>query len=252
MRKLITTIALALALAAPALAQPTHLQPTTPPLEQSDVDAWLDGLVPSALQAGDMAGAVVTIVANGEVLTLRGYGDLDAETGQPINPETTLFRLGSVSKLITWTAVMQQVERGALELDTDIQAYLDFTIPPFDGQPITLRNILTHTAGFEEQLKHVIAHDRAEILGFEGLVRNFMPARIFAPGSTPAYSNYATALAGYIVERVSDQSFADYAADNIFAPLGMDTATFSQDLSEAQLANLSKSYALASGEATPF
>lgn len=256
MRRLTTLVLLAMTLTGPALAQeaglPLPTEPAAHSLERTDLESWLDGIVPYALQAGDMAGAVVTVVADGEVLATKGYGDVDAATGRPVDPERTLFRAGSVSKLMTWTAVMQLVESGTLDLDTDINTYLDFTIPLFEGQPITLRNVMTHTAGFEEQLKHVIAFDPQDAVPFEELVRDFIPARIFAPGTTPAYSNYATALAGYIVQRVTGQSFGEYVDENIFTPLGMESATFSQELTEAQLADLSNGYATATGEPTPF
>ncbi|MEO9299921.1 serine hydrolase domain-containing protein [Devosia alba] len=248
MRRLTTLVLLAMTLTGPTLAQeaglPLPAEPAAHGLERADLESWLDGIVPYALQAGDMAGAVVTVVADGEVLATKGYGDADAATGRPVDPEHTSFRAGSVSKLMTWTAVMQLVESGTLDLDTDINTYLDFTIPLFEGQPITLRNIMTHTAGFEEQLKHVIAFDPQDAVPFEELVRDFIPARIFAPGTTPAYSNYATALAGYIVQRVTGQSFGEYVDENIFTPLGMESTTFSQELTEAQLANLSNGYAV--------
>lgn len=256
MRKLITYAVLGLMLTGPALAQQANHAPApvsaAPTLGKADLETWLDGIVPYALEAGDMAGAVVTVVADGAVLTSRGYGEADAATGKPVDPERTLFRAGSVSKLMTWTAVMQLVERGALDLDTDVNTYLDFTIPPYAGQPITLRHIMTHTAGFEEQLKHVLALDPQDSVPFEQLVRDFIPARIFAPGTTPAYSNYATALAGYIVQRVSGAPFGDYVDDNIFTPLGMESATFSQELTPGQLADLSNGYVVATGAPTPF
>jgi CubicO group peptidase (beta-lactamase class C family) len=254
MQHLIAITVLVLSIIAPTLAQEAQVLPATDPappqLEQADLDAWLDGIVPVALEAGDIAGAVVAVVADGKVLTLRGLGLVDATSGRPVDPERTLFRAGSISKLFTWTAVMQLVERGVLDLDADINTYLDFAIPPFDGQHITLRHLLTHTAGFEEQLKHVIAFAPGQAMPFETLLRDFIPARIFAPGTTPAYSNYGTALAGYIVQQVSGQPFDDYIDQNIFGPLGMASATFSQDLTEAQLADLSNGYAVASGPAT--
>jgi CubicO group peptidase (beta-lactamase class C family) len=253
MKMLPTMITLALVHSAPVLAQGQVLPSVAAPhFDSQDINNWLDGLVPYALKAGDIAGAVVTVVADGQVLTTRGFGKADISTGAPVNPETTLFRAGSVSKLVTWTAVMQLVERGKLELDSDVNRYLDFTIPSFDGQPMTLRQIMTHTSGFEEQLKFVLAHDKADHLPFEELVRQYIPARLFAPGSTPAYSNYATALAGYIVQVVSGQPFDDYVDEHIFTPLGMDTATFTQDLSVEQQANLSKAYATASGTESSF
>ena len=256
MRIMTMLATLAMTLTGPALAQQAELSPTPEPaahrLQQEDIDAWLDGIVPYALKAGNIAGAVVSVVADGDVLTTKGYGVADVGTGRPVDPNRTLFRAGSVSKLMTWTAVMQLVERGALDLDADLNSYLDFIIPPFAGQPVTLRHVMTHTAGFEEQLKHVIAFDPKEAVPFEELVRDYIPARIFAPGTTPAYSNYATALAGYVVQRVSRQPFGDYVDENIFTPLGMESATFSQDLTEAQLHDLSNGYHTASSERTPF
>ena len=117
-------------------------------LNKADVDAWLDGYMPYALHQSDIPGAVVTVVKNGQILTARGFGYADLAKRTPVDPDRTLFRPGSVSKLVTWTAVMQLVEQHNLDLDQDVNTYLDFKIPPFDGQPITLRQIMTHTAGF--------------------------------------------------------------------------------------------------------
>ena len=117
-----------------------------------DVGAWLDGLMPYALADGDIPGAVVTVVKDGKVLANKGHGYADLAKRKPVDPDTTLFRIGSISKLFTWTAVMQQVEAGRLDLDTDVNEYLDFEIPPYEGKPITLRQIMTHSAadGFNQ------------------------------------------------------------------------------------------------------
>ena len=114
-------------------------------MTRADVEAWLDGFLPYALRTGDIAGAVVVVVKDGEVLLQKGYGYSDVAARKPVDPELTLFRPGSVSKLFTWTAVMQLVEQGKLDLDADVNKYLDFEIPARDGKPITLRNIMTHT-----------------------------------------------------------------------------------------------------------
>ena len=111
--------------------------------------------MPYALRTGDIAGAVVAIVKDGKVLTERGYGFSDVAKHTPVDPKRTLFRPGSVSKLFTWTAVMQLVEQGKIDLDADINKYIDFQIPARDGKPITMRNIMQHTAGFEEQAKGI-------------------------------------------------------------------------------------------------
>lgn len=224
------------------------------PLTRENVEAWLDGYLPYALQTGDIAGAVVVVVKDGQVLVQKGYGYSDVKTRKPVDPELTLFRPGSISKLFTWTAVMQQVEQGKLDLDADVNKYLDFEIPPRDGQPVTLRNIMTHTAGFEEQLKGLMGEEGGKpVAPFDERLKAWVPQRIFAPGTTPAYSNYATALAGYLVQRVSGVPFDDYIEQNIFAPLGMQHASFRQPLPEKLKPQMSSGYDVASsGEAKPY
>ena len=223
------------------------------PLTREDAEAWLDGFVPYALAAGDVAGAVVVVVKDGSTLVEKGYGYADVAARKPVDPATTLFRPGSVSKLTTWTAVMQLVEQGKLDLDADVNGYLDFKIPPRDGQPITLRNILTHTPGFEERIKDLIVPEGTPFAPLDVYLKQWVPTRIFAPGTTPAYSNYATSLAGYIVARVSGLSFDEYVEQRIFAPLGMQHSTFRQPLPEHLREFMANGYARASDEkAKPF
>src|SRR6185503_4746368 len=157
---------------APATAPAAAATPAgAPQLTAQDVNAWLDGFMPYALGDGDIAGAVVTVVRNGQVITERGFGYADVAHRTPVDPQRTLFRPGSVSKLITWTAVMQQVEQGHIDLDADVNTYLDFRIPEYQGQPVTMRQIMTHTAGFEESLKDLIGHDRASIPPYGDLLK---------------------------------------------------------------------------------
>jgi CubicO group peptidase (beta-lactamase class C family) len=224
---------------------------TSHELTQADAEAWLDGYIPYALTRGDIAGAVVVIVKDGRVVTQRGYGYADRAARQKVDPANTLFRPGSTSKLFTWTAVMQLVEQGKIDLDADVNRYLDFSIPPFEDKPITMRNIMTHTPGFEQSLKHLIVFQGpAPPLG--ETLKDRLPRRVFAPGSTPAYSNYATGLAGYIVERVSGLDYPDYIERYIFQPLGMTHSTFRQPLPASLEAFMSQGYSKASGEAEPY
>jgi len=211
--------------AAPANAT----SPSAVPLTAEDLNAWLDGYMPYALHTGDIAGAVVAVVKDGQIVTERGYGYSDIDKHAPVDPKLTLFRPGSVSKLFTWTAVMQQVEQGKIDLDGDVNQYIDFKIPARDGKPVTMRELMQHVAGFEEQAKGIMS-DNPKALGFEALLKQWVPERVFAPGSTPAYSNYGASLAGYIVQRVSGESFDDYLDKHIFAPLDMQHSTFRQPL----------------------
>jgi CubicO group peptidase (beta-lactamase class C family) len=226
-------------------------EPTAVPVTADDVNVWLDGYMPHALKVADIAGAVVAVVKDGEILTERGFGYSDVAKRAPVDPRLTLFRPGSVSKLVTWTAVMQMVEQGKIDLDADVNAYLDFKIPPREGKPITMRNLMQHTAGFEEQAKGIISED-PKSPGFEALLKQWVPQRVFAPGTTQAYSNYGASLAGYIVQRLSGESFDSYVEKHIFEPLQMEHSSFRQPLPAALVPLMSQGYELGSGEPHPF
>jgi len=267
-------VAIAAAAALPASAQsPTQLQPTkptaavlpasappatagtptaAPELTKADVDAWLDGYMPYALKAGDIPGAVVVVVKDGQPLTMRGFGYSDLKAAKPVDPNLTLFRPGSVSKLFTWTAVMQLVQAGKLNLDTDVNTYLDFKIAPKDGKPITLRNLMTHTPGFAETAKYLIEFGEKHPQPLGKILARWVPDRIYAPGSMPAYSNYGASVAGYIVERVSGEPFDQYIQRHIFAPAGMTHSSFDQPLPPALRPLMSKAYKAGSVEPQPY
>ena len=201
-----------------AAAGPEVASPRT--LDRPDLEAWLDGMVPYALKAGDIAGAVVVVVKDGSVLLQKGYGYEDVEKQVPVDPARTLFRPGSVSKLFTWTSIMQLVEAGKLDLDADVNKYLkDFQVASTYPQPVTLRNIMTHTSGFEDGgVGYLFAEKAEDLLPLGEWVAKHEPARVrppttdWADGTHASYSNWATALAGHIVEIISGQSFDDYVA----------------------------------------
>jgi CubicO group peptidase (beta-lactamase class C family) len=218
----------------------------------ADLEAFLDGFVPMQLERENIAGAVVLVVKDGKVLFARGYGYSNVEKKTPVSVDATLFRPGSISKLFTWTAVMQLVEQGKLDLDRDVNTYLDFKIPATFSKPITLRNLMTHTPGFEEQIKDLINSEGMPMASLRQHLVSHVPARIFPPGVTPAYSNYGAALAGYIVERVSGKPFNDYVAENIFKPLQMSRSTFAQPLPSDLKPLMSSGYTVGTGKAKPF
>jgi CubicO group peptidase (beta-lactamase class C family) len=236
------------------LAQPVaaDAQVAAPPLTTADLTAFFDGLIPAELERADIAGATVAVVKDGAVVFAKGYGLADVETGRPVSAETTLFRPGSISKLFVWTAVMQLVEQGRLDLDADVNSYLDFQIPATFPQPITVRHIMTHTSGFEEFIQDLFVDDVSKLRPLGEYLRDHLPRRLFAPGTVPAYSNYATALAGYVVQRISQRSFDEYVEERIFAPLGMTRTTFRQPLPAGWENVMSSGYTLASAGRKPF
>jgi CubicO group peptidase (beta-lactamase class C family) len=223
-----------------------------PALTKADFEAFLDALIPSQLQNRNIAGAVVSVVKDGQVIFQKGYGYADFDAKKPVLPNETLFRPGSISKLFTATAVMQLVEQGKLDLDRDVNDYLDFTIPKTYPEPVTLRQLLTHTAGFEETLKNLFVTHESDMKTLRTYLVNQMPTRIFPPGKVPSYSNYGFTLAGYIVERVSGEKFERYIDNHILKPLRMTNSTFDQPLPTQLAAQMSKGYLTASKKPRDF
>jgi CubicO group peptidase (beta-lactamase class C family) len=219
-----------------------------PDLTSADVNAWLDGMVPYAMKTGDIAGGVIVVVKDGQVLAQKGYGYADVAAKKPVDPERTMFRAGSVAKLVVHTAVMQLVEQDKLDLNADIQQYLDFPVPDADahGKPVTLHNLMTHTGGFEELVRGLMASDPKVFMPLETYVKATKPSRMFPPGEVPSYCNYCVALEGYILQRVSGEGFDDYLDKHIFAPLGMTSSTFRQPLPSQFAEQISTGYRTAS------
>lgn len=214
------------------------------------VETFIDGVVLPAMKANNSPAGTVAIMHNGELIFAKGYGFQDVEKQIPVDPYTTLFRPGSVSKLFTWVAVMQQVEQGKLDLDTDVNEYLEnFQIKDTFDQPITLRHIMTHTAGFEDgAVGYLIIDDPDRIMPLAESMEKYQPMRVNPPGAQTAYSNYATAIAGLIVANVSGLKFEDYIEQKIFQPLGMDHSSFVEPLPENLAATMAKSYAIEAGK----
>jgi CubicO group peptidase (beta-lactamase class C family) len=230
MIRFFSALLLALNLLGTSVQAATTSAPTTPAMTSQDLATFYDGLFPYALHRAGIPGGVIVVVKDGKLLFAKGYGYADLKTRRPVNPDTTLFRPGSVSKLFTWTAVMQLVQAGKIDLDADVNKYIDFTIPPFDGKPVTMRNLMTHSPGFEETVRDLLVDNKEQVLPIDVYLKRRLPTRIFPPGAVIAYSNYGATLAGYIVQRISGEKFEDYVAKHIFAPLKMVHSTFVQPL----------------------
>jgi CubicO group peptidase (beta-lactamase class C family) len=228
-------------------AEPLHQSPllATPAAgltDPAELEAFLDGFLASELAENHIAGATVAIVKDGELFFAKGYGYADVEQQIPVDARKTLFRVGSVTKLFTWTAVMQLVEQGRLDLNADVNTYLDFVIPDTYPEPITLIHLLTHTPGFEDRGFGMAAASPQELVPNGEWLADNIPARVRPPGEFSAYSNYGTALAGYIVELVSGMPYDDYIEQYILSPLGMKQSTSRQPLPEALAPDMSKGY----------
>ncbi|MGH8114851.1 MAG: serine hydrolase domain-containing protein, partial [Rhodanobacteraceae bacterium] len=226
---------------------------TAPAMTAQDVQTFFDSLVPYAIHRADIAGGVIVVVKDGHVLFTKGYGYANLAKRKPVIADQTLFRIGSVSKDFTWTAVMQLVGEGKIDLNANVNKYLDFKIPETFGKPLTMRDLMTMTPGFEDTVRDEFVSTPQQILPLGKYVKKDLPAQIFPPGKIVAYSNYGATLAGYIVQRLSGEPFDQYIEDHIYKPLGMDHSSFRQPLPAALVPDMSVGYYSASNKKTiPF
>lgn len=216
-----------------------------------DLETFLDGVVPLALKTNDVAGAVIAVVKDGRLLLAKGYGYSNLALRAPVDPDATLFRVASISKLFNAVAVMQLVEQGTLSLDEDITRYLDFELPRRHPDPITLRHLLTHTAGFEEAFKQLPADSGQGVPLRDWIVRT-TPPQLYRPGTVTSYSNYGADLAGYIVQHASGMPFAEYVRTRILEPLGMRRSSIAQPLPPDLASQVSEEYPTASDSVGEF
>lgn len=231
----------------PAVAM-TQQEPTDP----DELKAFLDDLFTRQMAEHHIAGAAVSVVKDGKLFFAKGYGYADLAEGVPVDPQQTLFRIGSVTKLFTWTAVMQLVEQGKLDLDADVNTYLDFRIPHTYPQPITLKHLMSHTSGFEDRLLGSVVSDAHDLAPVREWLISHMSARVHPPGEAVGYANYNAVLAGYIVARVSGQPYDQYIQEHIFDPLGMVHATAQSPLPPDLRPLASVGYTYADGVFQPF
>lgn len=214
------------------------------------VEAFVDGAVKPLMKANHSPSGVVAVMKDGELIFSKGYGYIDVENRIPVDPETSLFRPGSISKLFTWVSVMQLVEKGQLDLDVDVNQYLKtFKVrDTWPDQPVTLRHIMTHTGGFEDGfLGYLIIDDPDRIVPLHEALARYQPDRINPPGLHTSYSNWGTALAGLIVANISGVDFNTYVQTNIFDVLGMKNASFAEPLPPGLDANMAKAYRYENG-----
>jgi CubicO group peptidase (beta-lactamase class C family) len=225
----------------------TDSSPTNDPGDAQGVETFFDGLIPKQLEDRRIPGATVAVVRGGRLLFAKGYGLADVNQREPVAADRTLFHIGSNTKLFTWTAVMQLVEQGKLDLDADVNNYLGFRIPDTYPQPITLKHLMAHTAGFENRDIGMLAHSPETVVPLDQWLATHIPARVRPPGVEAGYSNYGLALAGYIIERVADVPYERYVEQRLLGPLDMQRSTVRQHLPPHLAPDAARGYVLEEG-----
>lgn len=212
---------------------PSALHARTTDPSADDVAAFADAFIARQLQQRHVPGAALIVVRDGRVILSRGYGHADLEQHRMVDPEQTIFPVGSLSKPVTALAVMQLWEQGDVELDRDILHYTpELTATHRANEPITLHQLLTHTAGFDPVMLAIGARSSDAVLPLGEYVRAQMPPRPLSPGRMINYANYDYGLAGYIVERVSGEPFANYMSRRILEPMEMRDSSFEPKIHE--------------------
>lgn len=221
-------------------------------IDMADLEKFVDGIMAIHIADRHIAGATFSAVKDGKIWLSKGYGCADISKNKPVESDKTLFRPGSISKLFTWTAVMQLYEQNKIDLNEDINQYIKgVKIPQTYPEPITMAHLMSHTPGFEEKSIGMAARKPKDLMLLRDFLKKHRPKRVRPPGEITSYSNYGTALAGYIVECISGIPFEEYIEENIFEPLGMEHSTFRQPLPENLDDNMSVGYKYENGNLKP-
>ncbi len=218
-----------------------------------DLEKFLDGVMATQLAEKDVVGATLAIVKDGNLLFSHGYGYTNLARETPVDPAHSLFRIGSISELFIWTAVMQQLEEQKLQLDEDLNNHLEVVqIPRNWPQPISLIHLMTHTPGFEDRFIGTFARGQRSLPAFDDALQQLMPVRVRPPGQFVAFSNYGAALAARVVENTSGKDWDSYLEQRIFLPLGMQQITSRQPVPDRLKNALAQGYLLQEGAMTPW
>lgn len=183
--------------------------------------AFLDSLMTAELRRERSPGAALAFVKDGRVVHLKGYGNARLEIPRAVDPMRTIWRIGSISKTFTATAVVQLSDQGRLDLRADVNNYLSlFKVPSTYPVPVRVADLLTHTAGLDEIRPGTQAASAVAVLPLPEFLRTRL-VRFQPPGETIAYSTYGISVAGALVEAVSGLGFEQYAEQRIWRTLGM-------------------------------
>jgi len=260
-KRLIFTITLIATLL--LILQPAITQAQSSPLHQSvqhgitdavELEAFLDDYLSEQMVEHHIPGVVITFVKDGEIFWSKGYGYADLESQIPMSVDETLLTTASLGKAFSAVGVLQQYERGAIDLHDDIRPYItDFQLKTNFDEALTFANLLTHTDGFEARMIGVAAQNPEGLIPLGELVESYTPTQIYMPGQYITYGDFAATLAGYLTQEISGLSFEAYMESNILSPLGMADSTFDQRLSDEMVSRLATGYDYTEGQyhATP-
>ena len=226
--------------ASPPTAQPAPPAPPPAPsgarlapgaaIPSAELEAFVDGVVGEAMDRDHIAGVTVSVVQNGQVVLKKGYGFADLSPARKVDPDRTLFRVGSISKTFTWIALMKEIEAGRIREDAPINLYLPERVQVRDQGyrvPVRVQDLMDHSAGFEDRaLGQLFEREPGRVRPLVEYLRQERPSRVRPPGASAVYSNYGAALAGEAVSYVAGKPFERLIEETILLPAGMTSTSF--------------------------
>lgn len=200
--------------------------------DSKELEAFFDPLFAERMEKLHIPGAVISFVKDGKIIFTKGYGVADVEKKTPVVPDKTIFRIGSITKVFTATAVMQLADSGKIKLTDDVNKYLtNVKVPNTFSQSVTFANLLTHTSGLDEISPGRRTSDESKVVPLDEFLKTRIVRRA-PPGEIISYSTYNPALAALAVEQITKTPFKLYLQKNIFEPLGMNRTSITAVKSE--------------------
>lgn len=201
--------------------RPPHTSRSGDPFSVTRLGAFVDSVMNAEMKRDGIPGAAFVFVRHGRVVYQKGYGWANVAARRAVDPERTIWRVGSISKTFTATAVMQLVDRGRVHREADVNVYLSkVNVPETYPLPVTVTDLLTHTSGFDEIRPGTQGPSRESVQPLPEFLASRL-VRVRPPGQTISYSTYGMTLAGDLVEEVSGKPIEQYFTENIWRPLGM-------------------------------
>ncbi len=213
------------------------------------LESKLDSLITKTMESEHIPGASFIIVKDGKTLLKKGYGYTTlGKNSKPVNPDSTIFRVGSITKTFTATALLQLKDRNLISLSKDVNQYLkSVKVPSIYDEPVTASHLLTHSAGFDE-LRGRVIYEKDQQIPLENFLDGKL-IRLRKSGTVSAYSTFGIALAGLLVQDISGLTLEEYLEKNIWKPLGMSMTSI--ELPKGQENSLSIGYEYKNGINVP-
>jgi CubicO group peptidase (beta-lactamase class C family) len=219
-------IALAAIAAAWLCASPSPAQTGQASLDPAAVQRWADHFFQTTMAGSHAPGAVVVVVDHGKIVYMKGYGVTTPVGGHPIDPQTTLFRLGSITKVLTAITATQLIEEGRIDPAADVNRYLKrIQVPKTYPEPVTITDLLAHEGGFGADLRGVDAPTNAEANISPAHMQRLLVPRVRPPGRYIAYDNNGWGVLGLTLADATGTPYADLVRQRVFQPLGMTHST---------------------------